>query len=122
MTTASNKTKNYFHDRIVLLLLSINTFVALLAILSVLFRLQSGGEGFIVQYRENVGVSNAFKTGEVGQILLFIAFALLVFLVHAVLGYRTFQIRRNLSLLVLGMGTLLLVLCTIVANALLALH
>lgn len=115
-------TKKYFHDRVVLLLLSVNAFLTLLAILSVLFRLQGGGEGFIVQYRENVGVSNAFKTGDIGQILLFIAFALAVFLIHGLLSYRTYHIRRYLSLLVLALGTLLLGLCAIVANALLALH
>lgn len=115
-------TKKYFHDRIVLLLLSVNAFLTLLAILSVLLRLQGGGEGYIVQYRENVGVSNAFKTGEIGQILLFIVFALLVFVVHSVLSHRTYHIRRNLSLLLLCLGALLLGLCVIVANALLALH
>lgn len=114
-------TKHYFHDRVVLLLLSVNAFLALLAVLSVLFRLQGGGEGFIVQYRANLGIS-AFTPGELGSILVFIAFALVVLLVHAVLSYRAYHIRRQLSLLVLALGALLLGLCVIVSNALLALH
>jgi hypothetical protein len=114
--------KNYFHDRMVLLLLSVNAFLALLSILSVLLRLQGGGEGFIVQYRENVGVSNAFKPGEIGQLLLFIVFAILVFGVHGLLSHRVYHIRRQLSLFVLALGALLLGLSIIVANALLALH
>lgn len=114
-------TKKYFHDRLVLLLLSINAFLALLAVLSVLFRLQGGGEGFIVEYRANLGIS-AFKPGDLGNILVFIAYALIVLLVHAGLSYRAYHIRRQLSLLVLALGTLLLGLCVIVSNALLALH
>jgi len=103
------------------LLLSVNAFLALLAVLSVLLRLQGGGEGFIVQYRASLGIS-AFKTGDMGDILIFIAFALAVLLIHAGLSYRTYAIRRQLSLLVLALGTLLLGLCVIVSNALLALH
>lgn len=114
--------KKYFHDRMVLLLLSVNGFLMILAVLSVLLRLGGGGEGFIVEYRENIGVSNAFKPGQVGQILVFIAFTLLVFGVHTLLSHRVYAIRRQLSLLALAMGSVLLGLTIIVANALLALH
>lgn len=114
--------KKYFHDRMVLLLLSVNGFLTILATLSVLLRLQGGGEGFIVQYRENIGVSNAFKPGQVGQLLTFIAFAVLVLAVHFVLSRRVYDIQRQLSLLILALGSLLLVMTIIVANALLALH
>lgn len=114
--------KNYFHDRMVLLLLSVNAFLTVLSVLSVLLRLQGGGEGFIVQYRENIGVSNAFKPGEIGQVLVFIVFAVLVLVVHGLLSYKVYHIRRQLSLFVLALGSLLLGLSIIVANALLALH
>lgn len=114
-------TKKFFHDRLVLLLLSVNAFLALLAVLSVLLRLQGGGEGFIVQYRSNLGI-RALKEGDVGQILPFIAFALVVLLVHSVLSYRAYPIRRQLSVLVLSLGTLLLSLSIIVSSALLAMH
>lgn len=113
--------KSYFHDRVVLLLLSVNAFLAFLAIMSVLLRLQGGGEGFIVQYRASLGI-RAFKTGDLSEILMFIAFALAALLVHTILSYRTYHIRRQLALTILALGTLLLGICIIVANALLALH
>jgi hypothetical protein len=111
----------YFHDRLILLLLSANAFLTLLTTLSVLFRLQGGGDNFIVQYRANLGIS-AFQPGSVGQILSFIFFALVAFAVHAVLSWRTYYIKRELSVLVLGLGTLLLLLAVIVSDALLALR
>lgn len=110
----------YLHDRLVLLLLSANAFLAVLTTLSVLFRLHGSGEGFIVQYRANLGIG-AFQNGSVDQIISFIFFALLVFAVHAVLSWRTYPIRRELSVLILGLGTLLLVVGAIVSDALLAL-
>jgi len=114
--------KSYFQDRLVLLLLSVNAFLTLLATLSVLFRMQgAGGSGYIVQYRANLGIS-AFKTGSSLTIVSFIGFALLVFAVHTVLSLRTYPIRRQLSVVVLGLGALLLILSIIVSTALLALR
>lgn len=113
--------KNYFHDRAVLFLLSVNAFLAVLAVLSVLLRLQGGGEGFIVQYRASLG-TRAFKPGDMSNLLMFIVFALAVLAIHSWLSYRAYHIKRQLSLLILSLGCLLLTLCIIVANALLALH
>jgi hypothetical protein len=114
-------TKKYFHDRFVLLLLSVNAFLTVLAVLTVLLRLQGGGEGFIVQYRANLGVS-AFQPGDLSGILMFIVFAVVVLVVHSALSYKAYPIQRQLSLLVLALGTLLLGLSIIVSQALLALH
>lgn len=114
--------KNYFQDRVVLLLLGVNAFLAFLAILSVLFRLQgAGSNGYIVQYRANLGIS-AFKTGSVLSILSFIGFALLVFVTHTGLSFRTYHIRKQLSVAILSLGTLLLILGIIVSNSLLVLR
>ncbi len=105
-----------------LLLLSVNMFLTLLATLLILFRVGSaGGSGFIVQYRANLGIS-AFKTGSVSNLLAFICFALIVMAAHTVLGWRSYRIHRQLSLVVLSLGMLLLLLCIIVSNALLALR
>lgn len=114
--------KNYFQDRLVLLLLSVNAFLTLLATLSVLFRLQgAGSNGFIVQYRANVGISG-FKTGSVLSLVSFIGYALIVFTANTVLSIRTYPIRKQLAVVVLGLGTLLLILNIIVGNALLVLR
>lgn len=114
-------TNKFFHDRLVLLLLSVNTFLALLTTLSVLFRLQGAGTGYIVQYRAQLGIG-AFKTGSVSQILAFVVFAVFVVVAHTMLSQRAYHLRRELSVLILGLGTLLLVIGVIVSNALLALH
>lgn len=114
--------KNYFHDRTVLLLLSINAFLALLGSVLVLLQLDSSRpDGYIIQYRANLGLS-AFKSGDSSTLLSFIAFSMLVFAFHTILSMRTYLIRKNFSIAVLAMGLLLLLLSIIVSNALLVLR
>lgn len=117
--TTNNK---YFHDHLVLLLLSINTFLALAGSILTLVRLStSHGTGFIVQYRANLGI-NAFKTGSVVELLSFVAFCLLVLAIHTTLSLRAYQINRQLALVILSLGILLLLLAIIISNALLVLR
>lgn len=117
-----NIPKKYFHDRMVLLLLSLNTFLALLASILVLLRLDGGRtDGYIVQYRANLGLS-AFKTGSASTLISFIIFAGLVLILHVVLSMKVYHVRRHFSVAVLAMGLLLLILAMIVSNALLVLR
>ena len=115
--------KKYFHDRLILLLLSINGFLALLCIALVLLRLSagSGGQGYIVQYRANLGIS-AFKTGSISNLIAFALFALLILIAQFTLSVRTYEIRRELSVAILSLGLPLLGLGIIVSNALLVLR
>ena len=114
--------KKYFHDHIVLLLLSIDTFLAFLASIFVLLRLSAGhGNGYIVQYRPVLGI-NSYKTGSVTALLGFIGFALLVLAVHTLLSLRAYHIHRQLAIAILSLGTLLLLLTIIISNALLVLR
>lgn len=114
--------KNYFHDRLVLLIISINTFLALLGSVLVLFRLDTGGSDvYIVQYRANLGLS-AFKRGGAEPLLSFVIFGLLVLIIHTILSIRVYQVRRAAALAILVMATLLLCLSIIVSNALLILR
>jgi hypothetical protein len=114
--------KKYFHDHLVLLLLSINAFLAVAGSIFILLRLStSHGTGYIVQYRASLGI-NAFKTGRVTDILSFIAFAALVLAVHTVLSIRAYNIHRQLAIAILSLGILLLVLTIIISNALLVLR
>jgi hypothetical protein len=114
--------KKFFHDRLILLLVSINGFLALLTILTVLFKIDSGrGASYIVQYRSSLGLS-ALRSGEVGEIIAFIAFAVMVIVVHGVLAIRTYTIKREVSVTILAFGVLLLLLALIVSNALLGLR
>lgn len=103
------------------MLLSINAFLTLLATMLIFLRLDfDRGSGYIVQYRSNLGL-NAYKSGEVGEIVSFILFAVLVFAFHTFLSAKTYHVRRYFSVAVLGLGALLLVLAIIVSNALIIL-
>lgn len=115
--------KKLLHDKFILLLLSGNIFLAFLSAVLVFLRLNigQGSDGYIVQYRSNLGIS-AFKMGSLTGIISFVVFALLVTVVGIVLGIRTYPIRRELSIAVLGSGALLLLLGIIVSNALMVLH
>ncbi len=114
--------KNYFHDRVVVLLLSVNTFLALLGSVLVLFRLDGGGSDvYIVQYRANLGLS-AFKRGGPEPLVSFVVFGLLVLAVHTILSIRVYPVRRQFAVAILALGTLLLCLSIIVSNALLILR
>jgi hypothetical protein len=114
--------KKYFHDHQVLLLLSINAFLAVGGSLLILLRLStSHGNGYIVQYRSSAVIS-AFKTGTIIDLLSFIAFAALVLLVHTTLSIRAYNIHRQLAITILSLGILLLVLTIIISNALLVLR
>jgi hypothetical protein len=115
--------KKYFQDKLVLFLLSVNIFLAILCIVLVVLRIGvgQGTEGYIVEYRSNLGLS-AFRKGDVVPLLGFVLFPLLTVGIHVALSIRTYHLRKMLSATILGLGVLLLVLAIIVSNALLALH
>ena len=114
--------KRYLHDRVVLLLLSTSTFIALLGTVLILLRLSNSlTNGYITQYRFNLGISG-YSTGHLIDILAFIVFMILTLAVHAVLSRRIYHANRSFSLCILGMGIVLLVLSVIVSNSLLLLR
>lgn len=114
--------KKYFHDHYVLLLLSINAFLAIAGSIIILLRLStSHGSSYIVQYRPSLGI-NAYQSGSVVELISFVAFALLVLVIHSVLSMRAYKIHRQLAIAILGLGILLLLLTIIISNALLVLR
>jgi len=115
--------KKYLHDKLVLLLVSANIFLAFLCAVLMFLRLNlgQGAEGYIVEYRSNLGIS-AFRVGGVTGLLGFAVFAVGLAVLNILLSIRTYRIRRELSLSVLAAGVLLLLLAMIVSNALVALH
>jgi hypothetical protein len=115
--------KKYLHDRFVLLLVSISIFLTFTCVALILLRagIGQGVDGYIVQYRANLGLS-AFQKGSVIPIVSFIFFALITLVINIVLSIKTYAIRRTLSLTVLGLGVLISLLSIIVSNALLALY
>lgn len=115
-------TKKYFHDHLVLLLLSINAFLAIAGSIFILVRLNaSHGTSYIVQYRPSLG-ADAFQTGSVLDLVSFIGFAAVVLAIHGILSYRAYPIHRQLALTILSLGILLLALVVIVGNSLLTLR
>lgn len=115
--------KNYLHDKLILLLVSANIFLAFLCAVLVFLRLNigQGAEGYIVEYRSNLGIS-AFRVGGVAGLLGFAAFAVGMAALNVILSIRMYHIRRELSLSILTAGILLLLLAMIVSNALVVLH
>ncbi|HSX23637.1 MAG TPA: hypothetical protein VLE74_00890 [Candidatus Saccharimonadales bacterium] len=114
--------RRYIHDRLVLLLLTANTFFTVLTAVWILLRLNSGRhEGYIVQYRPSLGLS-AFYKGDNTGILSFAVFSLFVLVFHTLLSIRVYSIRRHLALVILGMGLLLILLSLVISNALLLLR
>lgn len=114
--------KKFFHDHVVLLLLSINAFLTLALTILILLRLSnSHGTGYIVQYRPSLGIGT-FKTGSVAELASFIGFGILVLITHSVLAMRAYHVRRQVSLAILALGVLLLVLAIIISNALFTLN
>lgn len=114
--------KKYFHDRLVLLLLSVNAFLALVVTVTVLLRLDTANaSGYFVQYRENLGL-NAYAVGSFVSLLGFVVFAVFILGFHTLISFRTYNMRRSIALTTLGLGTLLLSLTLIVSNALLVLR
>lgn len=115
--------KRYLHDKFILLLVSGNIFLAFLSVVLIFLRLNigQGSDGYIVQYRSNLGIS-AFTTDGINGIIAFAVFAALTLALDVALSIRTYRIRRELALAVLISGIVLLILSIIVSNALMVLH
>lgn len=113
--------KKYFHDRFVLLMLTINIFLTLIIAAVVLLRLGDTGNSYIQAYRSNLGL-NAYKVGGVGQILSFIAFAVLVLAGQFLISLHFHTVRRHASWIIMILAMLLLILCLVVSNSLLRLR
>ncbi len=113
--------KKYFHDKLILLILSANAFLAILSAILLLLRLGSSSPNYhIIQYRSDLGLS-AFKNGTSTSLYAFIIFIWVTLIINAVLSYKTYHVRRDFSIVILGLGLLLIVLSMIVSNALIVL-
>lgn len=112
--------KKYFHDRSVLLLLSINTFFAFYTSIKTLFGLDSGrATGYIIQYRGNLPRLSAYQNGTAIDLICFILFVGFILVFTTLLSMRVYHIRRHFAVAVLGMGTIVISLALIVSDLLL---
>lgn len=113
--------KAFFHDRIVLLFLSINAFLVAFCIASIVLRLGDPSEGYIVQYRGNLGL-DAYRAGPLYEILSFIPFAIIVYLTQLLIGIKMYEVKKVISRTILMLATLVLLLSVIVSYALLTIR
>ncbi len=117
--------KKYFHDHVVLLLLSINAFLAIAGSIFIIISLATGhSNAYIVQCRDcsNRDFVNKYITGTVADLLSFVVFAGLVLAANTMLSLRAYRINRQLAIAILSLGILLLALSIIISNALLVLR
>ncbi len=110
--------KEYFHDRLILLVISLNVFILFITMLFLIFRIGGVHSSYIVQYRQGLG-ADAFTAGTVWQLLSFGLFSVVVLVTNTILSIRMYTIHRQLSLVVLGMATIMLIFSLVVSNALL---
>lgn len=114
--------KPYFYDRLVLVMLSVNFFLMLAAILTVALRLAGNHSGaYFVQFRSHVGLSS-FQTGGAINLIAFMVFVIIIMGIHTFFSLRVYKIHRQLSISILGLATVLLVVAIIIGNALLGLR
>ena len=110
--------RNFFYDRFVLFVLTINSFLTILTILFVLLRLGNSEGIYVHSYRSNLGISGITAGGS-AELISFIDFAVGVYVIHFFLAIKFHKIRKTSSWVVLLLTTLLLILNLIVANSLL---
>jgi len=107
--------KNYFNDKAVLALISVNGALLLIAVANVLFNVDTENDVSIISYRQSRAIQVSGPTSDLYQFALF---ALLVTIVSAVLSVKFYAHRRHLSISLLGLNIVSLALCLVVFNAL----
>ncbi len=115
--------KHIIQDRSALLLVSIDTFLTIAAVVLVGLKLNAsrGTVNYIISYRSSLGI-DGYTQGTVWDVMSFIAAALLIYAFSILLAYRTYRVRRDLALATLSLSMALLIFLIIVSNALLILR
>lgn len=113
--------RKYFHDRFVLLLLTINIFLTIVCVATVFFRLGDTSASYIESYRANLGL-DAYSVGGVSQIISFAVFSVIVVVGQAFLSFRLHRIRKEAAWMVMVLAMLLLILSVVVSDSLLQLR
>ncbi len=118
-----SSTKHFIQDRTALLLVSVNAFLALAAAVLIALKLDAskGTVNYIVSFRSSLGF-DGYTQGTVWDMASFVVAAGLILIIGLILSYRTYPIKRELSLAVLTLTIPLLILIILVSNALLLLR
>lgn len=114
--------KKFFHDRVVLLLLTVLAVLLTAGVSLVLLKFDlSKNPTTIVAFRPNV-IGNNYVSGRPIDIYSLAFFMALTSAGAALLSAHVYEVRRYLSIFILGTSVLLLVLSVIVANSLISLQ
>lgn len=115
------RTRAYFHDRLILLILSINTFLGIILIISTLMPLSDSSAGYIREYRSNLSL-DGYLAGEVRDIVSFAVFAVIVYIFMLISSIKIYHIHKRFSIVILLLAMLCFIFGLLVSNALLGLR
>lgn len=114
--------KAYFHDRLVLLLLTINSFLAVASILIISLNLGDTRVAYTFKYLSHLNLLDQKKTAGLSEIVSFIAFIAIIFVFQLVVSMKLYHIRKHAAQAVLALSLILLVYALIVSYSLLNLR
>lgn len=109
-------TNTFFHDRIVLFLLTINTFLFLVYQMFIGLSFESDASYF-VQYRAGASIDE-YKSGSSTDIIFFAVFVAIVYFAQFFLSKRIYKDQKHASWAILSSTTLIFVLTFLVTWAL----
>jgi hypothetical protein len=116
----SPRPKPYLHDRLILLILSINTFLAAALIISSLLPLSDTGSGYIREYRSNLGL-DGYLAGDVKDIVSFAVFAVIVYTFQLITSIKVYHIHKRFSIIILLLALITFIFGLLASRALLSL-
>lgn len=116
----SSRPKPFFHDRLLILILSINTFLALALIISSLLPLGAADNAYYREFRSNLGY-DGYLSGEVSDIASFAVFAAIVYIFQLVVSIKVYHIHRRFSVVVLMLALIVFIFGLLASRALLSL-
>ncbi|HZP55312.1 MAG TPA: hypothetical protein VFB03_00905 [Candidatus Saccharimonadales bacterium] len=114
--------KNYFHDRLILVLLTLLSILVVVGVSLVMLRFDpSRNPTTTAAYRPNI-TGTQYQSGKPIDIYSMAIFMVFTSVAALILSIRTYRIRRFLAVFILSSTVLLLILSMIVANALISLQ
>ena len=114
--------KSYLHDRVILVLLTIMAILVVVGVSLVVLRFDpSRNPTTTAAYRPNI-TGTQYQSGKPIDIYSMAIFMIFAFLTAIILSVRTYRIRRFVAIFILASTVFLLILSTVVANALISLQ
>lgn len=114
--------KKFLHDRLVLLLITALATLTAIGVSTVLIRFDvSKNPTTTAAYRQNL-VGIYYQSGKPIDIYALAIFMIFSAAAAVVLAYRTYNLRKQISVMLLAMSNFLVILAIIIANALISIQ